>query len=116
MAEEILREEIYWAEFKACGFLKRASIAGVVGDINWHLPSHVVAGQLSSEYQLDYQFKDFPSIDEGDEILLLDDDDIPIPGEVYRVRTPPRVAEGLDMLWDSRSGFFRVAMATKVDT
>lgn len=115
MADEIIDESIYWPEFIAIGpWLKRASLAGVPGYINWHLPYNMVAGQLTSEFQIDYQLKDYPDLKEGDQLLLLDADDNPIPGEVYRVRSPPRVPEGMDQLWDSRSGFFRVAHVTKV--
>lgn len=59
-----------------------------------------MTGVQSSDYEIEYEYRDAPELAEGDQIMR--------DGELYRLRQDPRT-EGLEA-----TGFFRKATLTKV--
>lgn len=100
-------ETTFWPIAKRAGMLKTARVA-LPGcptttdvDVNFLRPDALVGNGagLSTEYAIEYQHTDLPTLAEDTELV--------IEGTKYRVRAEPIVAE-------RGSGFFRIALLTKV--
>lgn len=71
-----------------------------------------VGGALSAEHEIGFEAIAFPLMREGDRIDFLDSaGGDPINGRAFRVRAPPFVT---DDPAEDRSGYFKVAMLTKL--
>lgn len=109
-------ESVFWDEFKDVGFLrpvrvkqKGRAVANV--DVKWSQPNSELLGSQSIDYQMEYQHSDLPALAEGDPVTLLDADGNVISGGKYEVRSSPFVPPDPA---NSRSGFFRQALLTKL--
>lgn len=100
----------FWAESKAAGFLVSAStiLPGCTRptdfDVRFGRPdANPMTGVQSSEYEIEYQHSDAPTLVEGAQVLIDE--------TLYRVRQSPYVepARGDD-------GYFRTARLTREST
>ena len=104
-------ESVYWPHFKRAGmltpvqWLKQGTAGPVAGDVLFRSPDAVLlSGYVSREYAMEYRHADFPTLLEGDQVLLG-----AAPDELrFRVREDPTIADG------NPSGFFRIAILTRV--
>lgn len=99
-------ERIFWPAFAQAGMLVDAVVA--MAGCPQELPVKVllqrpdvqlVDGALSTDWMIEYQANDLPSLTEGDELVIND--------TLYRVRQAPIVDDG------ANSGYFRRALLTR---
>jgi hypothetical protein len=100
-------ERIFWPAFEQAGMLVDATVA--MTGCPQELPVKVlltrpdvqlVDGALSTDWMIEYQVGDLPTLAEGDELVISD--------TLYRVRQAPTVDDG------ANSGYFRRALLTRV--
>lgn len=100
---------VFWPAFAAAGMLVEAStvlpgeIRPTTFMVDFRRPDvNPITGAQSADYEIEYQFTDAPTLEEGAEVIVA--------GALYRVRQAPavRAERGAD-------GFFRCAYLTRVD-
>jgi hypothetical protein len=110
-------ESLFWAQFQSAGFLqhvrvKPTSKPSVDVYVGFTMPNRdkFGGGVTSTEYEMEYQFHELPTLAEGDPVTKLDDAGLPIKTEKYKVRQAPFVAD----MGIASTGYFRHALLTKV--
>jgi hypothetical protein len=110
-------ESVFQGAMKEAGMTTRARVksGGATVDIDltdWMTPDTVLAnGALSKQYEMEYVATDLPKLKEGDAVTLLDAAGVPLTKQKYQVRQPPTVT---DQPGESRTGFFKLAVLTKL--
>jgi hypothetical protein len=112
-----LNEAAFWPQFKAAGFLTRVRVKPtgrpqVDVDVGFVMPNRdkFGGGVASTEYEIEYQFHELPTLAEGDPVTKLDAAGLPIKTEKYKVRQAPFVADQ----GTASTGYFRHAVLTKL--
>jgi len=110
-------ESVFWPELQAAGMLrhvrvKPSSRPATDVYVRWDRPDDLNrVGAQVTDYEMEYQHADLPTLAEGNAVTLLDADGNPVAGGKYQVRQPPFV--NADPA-NSRTGFFRHAYLTKL--
>jgi hypothetical protein len=110
-------EALFWPALIAAGGALRKVRVKMTGlpstdvYVKWDEPTNFLLGNLSLDYQMEYQRDDLPTLAEGDPVTLLDDAGNPLAKGKFKVRQSPVVQ---DNPGDSRTGFFRHALLTKI--
>lgn len=81
------------------------------GYADFRKPDNIILGQISNDQQIEFEATDFPDLDEGYRVDLLDASGAPISGRAYRVRQTPKVTDNPN---DDQSGFWLCALLTKI--
>lgn len=91
------------------GFMHRAQVKqrgrpAVIVNVKYEEPHSTRFGVARSvDYTIEYQASDLPLLAQNDSVIMLDDDDQPIPKQKFIVREPPFVTEdparGTDGTW-----------------
>lgn len=104
------RENVFWPAAKADGMLVEASTVlpgdtePTVFDVDLIQPQRSpIDGTLSTDWTMEYQHDDAPTLREGAEVVVED--------TMFRVRQKPEVSENA-----GSTGFFRIAILTRVGT
>jgi hypothetical protein len=110
-------ESVFWPELQAAGMLRQVRVkpsgrAATDVYVRWDRPDDVSRiGAQATDYEMEYQHADLPTLAEGNQVTLLDDNGDPVAGGKYQVRQAPFVPPDPA---NSRSGFFRHAYLTKL--